>query len=407
MKFFFEPEKDFIIVLTVNVPFERKEAKDKKEFIEYYADDVHESVFKKILQRSYLNFRLFCNTFEHNLQDEGKEAKIEHLKTKLNNFYTKYLLTINLQNADILDAIQSLQYKAVAHTTFFKIVNFINLLISMKSLKIKKCIFLYNQEIVYSSINPLDLFVINEYMTESLFPKFFQLRNNQAFEVDQSVGKFVTENESECLQNAPKVYLYGEGASKGEWETYRMAIYSIMNVSLVMLVDGKDDSEDALADEFCNEIRYSIGPQLNLISKEISDSLQQFQHTKGSEDSIQEKYIYFNHRNFRFHACFYENNGNAISNRDGKRNTQLSSSVMNLLCDLYAQEAEEDGSLLINSERETIIKTYNDYWIIRKFYNFRSFYLILHKNSTLIDIAEESQRLLSDIVKNVYFTNQQ
>lgn len=86
----------------------------------------------------------------------------------------------------------------------------------------------------------------------------------------------------------------------------------------------------------------------------------------------------------------------------------MSSSVMNLLCDLYAkEEEEEDNGALISSEKETIIKTFNDYWLVAKTYNNRSLYLILHKSSTLIDIAEESQRLLSDIVKNVYFTNQQ
>lgn len=78
---------------------------------------------------------------------------------------------------------------------------------------------------------------------------------------------------------------------------------------------------------------------------------------------------------------------------------------MNLLCDLYAKE--EDEGELISSEKETIIKTFNDYWLCCKSYNNRSLYLILHKSSTLIDIAEESQRLLSEIVKNVYFTNQQ
>jgi hypothetical protein len=180
---------------------------------------------------------------------------------------------------------------------------------------------------------------------------------------------------------------------------------------------------DALGDEFCNEIKYSIGPLISLISKEISDQFSHLQSNNGSnsnavnsnvsssninDDSIQEKYIYFNHRNYRFHACFYQNNENAISNREGKKNTQLSRSLMNLLCDLYAQEAQSDNNVsLINSERESIIKTYNDYWIVRRFYNSRSFYLILHKSSTLIDIDVESQRLLSEIVKNVYFTNQQ
>lgn len=79
--------------------------------------------------------------------------------------------------------------------------------------------------------------------------------------------------------------------------------------------------------------------------------------------------------------------------------------MMNLLCDLYAQEEEDDSSSLVNGERETVMKSYNDMWIFRKNYNQRSIYLILHKNSTLIDIADEAQRLLSEIVKNVYFTN--
>lgn len=83
--------------------------------------------------------------------------------------------------------------------------------------------------------------------------------------------------------------------------------------------------------------------------------------------------------------------------------------MVNLLCDLYAKEEndeDENSEALINSEKETIFKTFNDYWVVAKSYNNRSLYLILHKSSTLIDIAEESQKLLSEIVKNVYFTNQ-
>lgn len=360
-------------------------------------------MFKKIVQRAYLNFRLFCNTFESHLGEQINDAKIDNLRTKLENFYTKYLLTMNLHNSDLLDAIQCLQYKAVPHTTFFRIVNFINMLTSMKNLRIKKCIFLFNQEVVYSSINPLDLFIINEYMTEYLFPKFFQLRNNQSYDIDKNVGGFITENENESLTNAPKIFLYGDSK---DCESYRMAIYNIMDVSLVMFVE---DTEDALNNEFVQEIKQSISPQIGMISKDISDNFHHYQHTVTTrgDESMPEKYIYFNHKNYRFHACF-SGNENPLSNRDGRRNIQLSTSVMNLLCDLYSQEIEEENnSAIINSERESIIKTYNDHWIVRRFYNYRSLYLIIHKNSTLIDIAEESSRLLDQIVKNVYISNQQ
>lgn len=81
---------------------------------------------------------------------------------------------------------------------------------------------------------------------------------------------------------------------------------------------------------------------------------------------------------------------------------------MNLLCDIYSKEEEErNKGTLICTEEETIFKTFNDFWVCCKSYNNRCLYLIIHKSSTLIDIAEEAQRMLADIVKNVYFTNQQ
>lgn len=148
-----------------------------------------------------------------------------------------------------------------------------------------------------------------------------------------------------------------------------------------------------------------------MISKDISDNFLHFQQQNATvknqpnDDIIQEKYIYFNHKNNRFHACFYDNDS-VTSHREGRK-TQLSTSVMNLLCDLYTKEEESgDTNAMISSEKEIVIKTFNDYWLCSKTYNNRSIYLILHKSSTLIDIAEESQRLLSEIVKNVYFTNQ-
>lgn len=96
-----------------------------------------------------------------------------------------------------------------------------------------------------------------------------------------------------------------------------------------------------------------------------------------------------------------------MRHREGRK-TELSSSVMNLLYDLHAKEEENgDNGALVTSEKEMIIKTFNDYWLVNRTFNSRSLYLILHKSSTLIDIAEESQKLISEIVKNVYFSNQQ
>lgn len=167
---------------------------------------------------------------------DESEQKLESLRSKLDSFYTKYLLTLNLHNADIVDSIECLQYKPVTHLIFFRIVNFVNMVTSIKNLKIKKCVFLYNQEVVYSSVNPMELYIVTEYLNDSLFPKFLQRRNNQALDLDRtSGGCFVTELETDTFQSAPKIFLY----EQGKLEAYRLIIYTILDVSLVMLIEGE------------------------------------------------------------------------------------------------------------------------------------------------------------------------
>lgn len=169
---------------------------------------------------------------------ESIDEKVLSLRAKFNNFYTKYLLTMNFHSADIVDSIECIQYKPVTHLIFFRIVNFLNMLMSMKNLKIKECIFLYNQEVVYSSVNPMDLYIINEHLNDSLFPKFLQRRNSQSIDVDQSAGCFVTEHETDTIQSAPKIHLYKDGA-RGKSKVHRLVVYTILDVSLVMFVQGK------------------------------------------------------------------------------------------------------------------------------------------------------------------------
>lgn len=218
------------------MPFERKE-KDKKEFIEYHSDDAHESVFKKMIKRSYSHFRLFQNTFESNMTGGSEEEKIESLRSVLNTFYTKFLLSLNVHNADIIDSIECIMYKPVTHLIFFRIANLLNFVTSMKNLKIKKAILLYAQDVVYSSINPNDLFVVNEFLS-SLFLKFFQRRNNQSFDNDRTAGCFVTEYEDETIQEAPTIHLHDDGVG-GELRPYRLLVYSVLDVSLVMLIESE------------------------------------------------------------------------------------------------------------------------------------------------------------------------
>lgn len=168
---------------------------------------------------------------------EGQD-RLESIRNKLSAFYTKHLVTLNMHNADIIDSIECLQYKPVTHLIFFRIANLLNVVTSMKNLKIRKAIFLYNQEVVYSSINPNDLYVVNEFLIDTLFSKFLQRRNTQSLDNDRIAGCFVTEFEDAKIEDAPKIYLQADGI-RGELKTYRLVVYTVLDITLVMLVEGE------------------------------------------------------------------------------------------------------------------------------------------------------------------------
>lgn len=120
------------------------------------------------------------------------------------------------------------------------------------------------------------------------------------------------------------------------------------------------------------------------------------------DQQIQQKYLYFNDLNRRFYATFY--NDLSVNNNRQVKCAIIPSDIMNLLVDLYDKDSRvESRNSIIDTDKESIMKTYADYWIVKRTSNSRHLYLIMNKNSTLIDVSEESKKIMDNIIKNVYF----
>uniref|UniRef100_A0A1B0DBI4 CCZ1/INTU/HSP4 first Longin domain-containing protein n=1 Tax=Phlebotomus papatasi TaxID=29031 RepID=A0A1B0DBI4_PHLPP len=83
---YFEPEPDFWMVMTINVPFLVK-LKDGMEYNEYRGDDVHDSIYGALLEQSYSMFRLFVGTFGENFLGDSLEEQSENLSQKFLQFF--------------------------------------------------------------------------------------------------------------------------------------------------------------------------------------------------------------------------------------------------------------------------------------------------------------------------------
>lgn len=386
------------MIITINVPSEKKEKPGGIEYIEYKSDEVHVKVFRQILRQSYQMFRLFNGKFVQP-DKEDNDFNVNRLCNKLKEFYEKYLATLNFQQFDILNALQSIHFFPVNQLQFLRLHNFLKM-IESTFVSIKSSIFLYNEQIVWSGINASDLYSIYEYLNAEIFlPLAANNSMTRTYSLDSPhCGTFLTgpqdDKYEKCLR-APKVYLYNnnnhsDNENGDKCEIFNLIVYRASNVTVCLFVT---DTGDNLDDDFYTELHTAIGPQLSQISSEIGESVNNSNDTSASSSLQQPKFLFFNQL-----SC--QDDGNLHVSRKNPKQCQLPTDVMNLLIDLYD---DNDLSLSAGNMEEIVIKTMNDYWIVKKQNNWRHFYVIVNKSATLLEISDEAKRLFDEHTKDIYF----
>lgn len=218
---------------------------------------------------------------------------------------------------------------------------------------------------------------------------------------------------------------------------YKMIVYNALSGTLCLFVKGKlkhriffffaldrietcnfhghfifDIDKSALTSEFYEELHAFIGPQLTNIASDIAENLTKEATGLGnkslicsslssstssgagnsvSDESTQStKYLFFNELNFQHNGTVH------INQKLYKKKRSIPRDIMNLLNDLYMQDANASNSC------EIIVKTLSDYWIVKRSTNWRHSFVIFNKNATLLDIAEEANKIFDTHLNDVF-----
>ncbi|XP_055845097.1 vacuolar fusion protein CCZ1 homolog [Episyrphus balteatus] len=398
---FFEPEKDYWMVMVINVPKEIK-LKDGVEEAEYRGGEVHDKVFRAVLEQSYRMFRLFAGKFSSNMIGDSELTQAEYLRKKLNDFFSMYVLTLKLPACDVLDALRTIQYIPLEKALFLRVHNFINM-IQATFPTIENTIFFYNDQVVCSKLDPHDLYCIHEYLLGTVFPKVTNIElSGAALQRSTSQdgyrqGSFINGPEdSETFPNstkAPKVYLK---TGDGELKCYHKIIYRAMSATLCLFVDVNSE----VTDDFFFELHSFMGPQLSSIASDIGESLKakipNTVATAGTPtaditDSNSPKFLFINELSLIHHTNIY-------TDHRRPKTCNIPPNVMNLIADLHEDKTSD------NLE-EVHVKCINDYWIVKKSSNWRQFYVIISNNrATLLDITNEAKKIFDqEITNDVFF----
>ncbi|XP_043465825.1 vacuolar fusion protein CCZ1 homolog isoform X2 [Leptopilina heterotoma] len=383
---YYQPEPEFWMVMTVGVPFVMKE-KDGNKYPEYQYDEVSSSVCQAILKQTYAIFRLFMGSFE-TILNEPDCGSVILLKHKLDHFYSWYLLSLKLNNSDILDIFQGLQFLPLDKATFLRVQCFMNLLEATFPL-VKYTAFLYNDQLVWSGLEPDDMRVVYNYLVSTLLPAYLEKeleggsipRNSSSAFTAAHYGKFVTGPSSvNDVKKLPKVFI--------NYSTKPVSLYLIVYRALSATVCLFVDSKTSPLPEFYKSLDAFLGPQLTTLVSSVAD--QCAKHVAISSES-NPKYLYFNKLNLAYKSTIHFDNRRCS-------NVLTTPEVLRIITDINSDANR------MNETGEVVIKTMSDYWIVGKVSNLREFYVVLQqKNASIIEIDDEVKRLCEQQLKSIFF----
>lgn len=390
---YYEPESGFWMVMTVNIPCVSK-MKDGTEYLEYQSDDVQDTVYLAVLKQSYQMFRLFKNSFTAIL--DSKDGDVGYLKQKLENFFSRYLLTLKLNHCDILDVFQGIQFLPLDKQTFLRVQCFVNLIEAMFP-QVKYTAFLYNDQLVWSGLEPCDMQVVFRYLVTSLLPAHLETelqggsipRNPTAQFSTTHYGRFVTgpqnvQDGTGSTGKVPKVYINHESST----EMFHLVVYRALSATVCLFIDGSL----ILNMDLFKHLDIFLGPQLTTLVSEVAEHCsKQAANSGASSPDSSPKYVYFNQLNLAQKTTVHLDN-----RRTG--NITVTPEVLRLLADINADKER------MSTTGETILKTMSDYWVVGKISNLREFYAVIQqKSANLIDINDEVKRLCTNQLKNIFF----
>ncbi|OXU28858.1 hypothetical protein TSAR_009151 [Trichomalopsis sarcophagae] len=379
---YYQPETNFWMI--VGVPYVTKE-KDGNEYTEYQNDEVSSAVCQAILKQTYTIFRLFMGSF-NTILNEPDCGSVTLLKHKLDHFYSRYLLSLKLNNGDILDIFQGLQFLPLDKVTFLRVQCFMNLVESTFP-QVKYTAFLYNDQLVWSGLEPEDMQVVYNYLVSTLLPAHLEKeldggsipRNSPSPFTTSHYGKFVTgPSSANDVKKLPKVFI---NYSSKPTALY-LIVYRALSATVCLFVDNTNSPM------FYTSLDSFLGVQLTSLVSSVAEQCSK--HAATSSESSP-KYLYFNKLNLAYKSTIHCDNrrfSNALTTPE----------VLRIITDINSDTSR------IKEAGEIVIKTMSDYWIVGKLSNLREFFVVIQqKNASIIEIDEEVKRLCEQQLKSIFF----
>ncbi|CAG4971775.1 unnamed protein product [Colias eurytheme] len=368
---FYQPEKDFWMVLVVRIPYATKSTGESKDVVE-------PSIMKDFLISSYKMFRMFVGLYG--------QIPPEETYNICETFFTPYISSRDISN-DISNVIQGISYLPLEKNSFFSVICFIDLL-EVNYPEFKCVSFVYNDQLIWNGLCKDDMLTLYQYLVHNLLPKQVEKEiQGGAVTAAERHGRFISPPDGikteEDLQKLSKVYMMREDDT--DTQQYYLIIYRTLSATICLTVDVNTNlnlSTFRALDAF-------IGPQLSTIASSISEQCTIHALQNAQISPSDHKFLYFNRLNL---ALKTSTPPNCMT-----PSTAVRPEVLSIIAKIHADQES------LGKYGEIIIKTPDEYWITGKSSNDREFYVVMQKNANLKEVADEVKRICETQMKGIFF----
>lgn len=372
---FHQMEPNYWSVLSLTIPYSvLKSNEDSNQIIEYHNEEINDSFVRLILSNIYRHFRLVNGPIDKLWTSCCGDREI--FLAKCNEFFESTVPHIKLSPINLIEVYSAIQYLPLDNMTFMSTQSFVNHVSCVDCPLIRHTLFLYNDQLVCSSLPLTDTKAIYNYLVNIIIPDAIC----EEISGQQSV-------KTRWIRKAMPVHF-----EETEDTLYYMSLFRSINGATVVIL-MKEHSDLVLAKceaLMCTRI-IGLTAKLAEIAIKISGT-----NSVNSEMSGKEafKFVYFNSSNSAFKA-------NVSALLDQRRITE--SDLVKLVVDIGS-----DLKSVIDDKNvcEIISKTTNDSWLVVHHSDDRTLFSMLnHKNANLIEASDTVNALTCKQFKNILFVD--
>eukprot|EP00055_Hartaetosiga_balthica_P008520 m.32010 g.32010 ORF g.32010 m.32010 type:complete len:458 (-) comp6352_c0_seq2:57-1430(-) len=372
---FFQPEPHFWMCMTIKL-----KTVVKGKLVEFQEEEVLDESLLSLLKQSYAMLKLFEGKLQTILDERGREG----LMSLLNIFYKQYLKSIDVENANVVDALNGIQFLPLDKLSYLCIQSFVNS--SETSLRgVQETMFLYDHFLVWSGLEQADTLILYRYLTCGLLKERTKGKEEGNDGLICLLGAEDMSDDDSPI-DAPTVH----HTVGGEIVKSRLVVYKFRSILCCFLVD----SNEAMDIDLHREMNTFLEPRLQELNESIGTD------TTDILDESPYKFLYFNFMNLAQKSSFMDLTKGALLESKSSSISEQEKVARTIMGILHSDLAKE------KYECEIVVKTQDENWVVARSADEREvFVLFTNKLSNLTEVEAEMANLSQTEFGNIFFTS--